>query len=336
MPISREGSFTRPERKRVVGLVALLIILSLSLTLIQDWVGRATVYAPDLEARRMALHEAILYNRLPPGVHTWRELGANSVNTRVGVVYLAEGLTRLTGQDTSTIYRVIDLVALFASLIALFFYLSRFVPPVYAIIGVVYVGAMLPLTSLFGYFHPWDRVSLLAWISLLFLLRTGRFGLFAALLAVCVTIKFDIFVLPLLYWLVRTTPKNWPAVTAQTVALVVLTFGIWSALLFALPGGTTTTSALSQLQANLTDFRDFSITFPPLIGFAIPATLAVLGLRHEQRFTVASVAVGFLFLMVLLLQANFREFRAELPALVLILPAALGTIERAFAAESLS
>lgn len=315
-------------------MVALLIALSLSLALVQDWVGRSTVYAPEFEVRRMALHEAILYNRLPPGVQTWRELGANGVNTRVGVVYLAEGLKRLTGQNTNIIYRVIDLGALFASLIALFFYLSTFVPRVYALIGVLYVGAVLPLTSLFVYFHPWDRVSLLAWISLLFLLRTGRFGFFAALLAVGVTIKFDIFVLPLLYWLVRATPKNWSSVTAQTVALVVLTFGIWSALLLALPGGTTATSAVSQLQTNLTDFRNLSITSPPLIGFAVPAILAALGLRHEHRFTVASAAVGVLFLMVLLLQANFREFRAELPALLLILPAALGTVMRTLSAES--
>jgi len=329
MLIPDERPSTSPKREGAIAAIGLLVILSFSITLVQDWVGRSAFYAHEVEARRLALHESILHNRLPAGAQTWKDVGGNSVNTRVAVVYFAEGARRLTGRDVNDIYRVIDSIALFSSLIVLFIYLQTFVPPVYALVGVLYLGAVLPLTSLFGYFHPWDRVSLLAWTTLLLLLRVGRFGAFTALLAFSVTIKFDTILLPALYWLVRVTRRNWPAVTAQTAALFALTFGMWLALLWAFPSGFTGISPLSQIRVNVGDFRSLLVAYPPLIGFGAPLILAALGLRHESRFAVASAGFGLLLLTVFAVLSNFREFRAELPALILILPPALGTLVRA-------
>lgn len=328
MTILDESSSANLQREGAIAAIGLLVVLSLSITLVQDWVGRSTIYAPGFEAKRLVLHESILHNRVPAGAQTWGDVGANSVNTRVAVVYVAEVARRLTGRDVNDIYRVIDSVALFASLIVLFFYLQTFVPPVYALVGVLYLGAVLPLTLQLAYFHPWDRVSLLAWTALLLLLRFGRFVAFAALLAFSITIKFDTLLLPALYWLVRVTTRNWRAVTAQTVALFALTFGIWWALLWALPGGISGWSLLSQTRINVEDFRSMLVAYPPLIGFGAPLILAAVGLRDESRFVVASAGFGLLLLTVFALLTNFREFRAELPALILILPAALGTLVR--------
>lgn len=92
----------------------------------------------------MALHEGILHNRLPAGAQTWKDLGANSVNTRVGVVYFAEAVRRLTGEDVNNVYRVIDSIALFAALIVLFVYLRTFVPESYALLAFSISGPCCP------------------------------------------------------------------------------------------------------------------------------------------------------------------------------------------------
>ena len=77
--------------------LALLIWLLATITIgLQSWVGDQTIYSRSLEQKREELHFGILTNEAPGG-GSWGAVGALSIQKRVGVVYLAEGLRKLTG-----------------------------------------------------------------------------------------------------------------------------------------------------------------------------------------------------------------------------------------------
>jgi hypothetical protein len=311
---------------RLYSLLALLLLVS-SLTLVlQKWVGGVTVYQPELAERRQILHEAIFHNRLPHGSSSWTEAGANDVNVRVGTVYFVEFLHRASGFNVLTIYQVLDTVALFAALLLVFGYLRQTNQPPYALIGLLYVAAILPLTYFFGYFHPWDRVSLACWAGLLMLLRNERLIAFAVLLVASIIIKYDTVLLPTLYFLAKVTRQNWPQVALRAALLFALSFGVWIGLRLLLPGGFEERHLIAQLLSNLRDFRATWYAYPPLLGLGLSILLAFAGLRWSDRFSRASVVFGLLLLVPFFTRSNFIEMRAEMPVLLLMLPSALAAL----------
>jgi hypothetical protein len=311
---------------RLFSLFALLLLV-FSLTLIlQKWVGGTTVYVPELAERRQQLHEAIFHNRLPHGSSSWTELGANGVNIRVGTVYFAEFLHRAFGFSVLNIYKSLDTIALFGALLLVFFYLKQTSPLPYALIGLLYVTSVLPLTYFFGYFHPWDRVSLVCWAALLMLLRRGRLKAFTALLILSVVVKYDTILLPALYFLSTVTKQNRRQVAVRSALLFALTFGVWAGLRLLLPGGFEERHLLAQLLSNLRDFGATWYAYPPLLGLGLAILLALAGVRWSDRFALASVAFGFLLLVPLFTTTNFIEMRAEMPVLLLMLPSALAAL----------
>jgi hypothetical protein len=300
------------------------MLLAAVLTLVvQKWVGDVTIYRPELAERRQLLHEAILHNQIPEGFASWTELGANDDNVRIGTVYFAEWLHRAMGVSVLKTYKALDTLALFVGLLLLFAYLLQTNQPPYALVGLLYVAAILPLTYFIGYFHPWDRVSLACWIALLMLLRQQRLIAFAVLLAVTVPIKYDTILLPGLYFLATVNRSNWRLISFRTALLFALSFGIWVGLRFALPGGFEERHLVAQLRSNLHDFREAWYAYPPLLALALPIALALGGLRKSERFARASVVFGLLLLVPFFTRSNFIEIRAELPVLLLILPSAL-------------
>jgi len=102
---------------------------------------------------------------------------------------------------------LIDTVFLFAAVLALFFYLRKWLPDAYCVIGVLYFCSVLPLTYFLHHFHPYDVFNWATWILLLYLTRERRPLLLGACLAVSVAIKFDTLLLPALYFLLRT--QDW-------------------------------------------------------------------------------------------------------------------------------
>jgi hypothetical protein len=307
---------------RIVSALLLVALAGVITLILQVWVGGATLYDTQHDAQRSELHEFLFRNERPPG-RTWTDVGANTANVRVLTVYLAEGIRRISGLPISSIYRRIETAGLFLSLVGLFIYLRRWFPPAFALIGLLYVAAVLPLTYFLHYFHPWDRLWLLAWIVCLLLLREGRIALFAVVLAVGVTIKFDILVLPALYFLVAVDRHNFKGVVARTLALFVVALGTFAALTLLAPGGFEPRSFGTQFARNMTALRELNIRYPPLLAFAMPAVLSVLGFRSADRFARMCAVFAALLAVPLFLASEFVEVRAELILLVLILPAAL-------------
>lgn len=311
----------RPLRRLlVVSLCGVIVLIN------QRYVGSSTIYSPEFAARRDSAHERILNNRLPPG-KTWSDYGGKGTQARALTVWVAEGIHRQFGIGLLRVYFWMDTVALFAALVALFSLLRWWVAPPLALVGLLYVGVILPLTYALHYFHPWDRVSFLLWIGLIELLRRERLALFAALLVLAMFVKYDVILLPGLYFLVhfRTKPR---AAFVVTAALFALTMGTYFLLLQMFGSGLGERSIGTQIATNLNDVRDLRIWYPPLLGFALPLVLAIVGFRHADQFARASAVFAVLFCIPLFLFSNFVEIRAEMPVLLLLLPAALQGLQR--------
>src|SRR5713101_6007582 len=66
------------QLNRVAGTVLLVTLAFFAAVTMQRWVGGETIYAKELEARRLQVHIAILNNR-PPSAQTWESLGRNTI-----------------------------------------------------------------------------------------------------------------------------------------------------------------------------------------------------------------------------------------------------------------
>lgn len=301
----------------------MLVLLIGVVTLVsQHWVGGATIYRDQLETRREQIHQYVLENRLPPGV-TWTSFGGNGINIRLVTVLAAEGMHRVAHLSVLNSYYVIDTVALFSGLLLLFAYLRRWFSDEYCLIGVLFVAAILPLTYVLFAFHPWDRPSMVLWLAAAYLVRDRRVLLFALIIGLAVAVKYDAIVLPGLFFLAYVTRRDWLSVTVTTGLLFVVTVGVFALLIRARPGGFESNPGSHQMLKNLSIFAGMRFTYPPLLAFSVPLLAALIGFRSADRFVQASAVFGVLLFVPFFVGSNFAEFRAEVPVLILILPAAL-------------
>jgi hypothetical protein len=238
---------------------------------------------------------------------------------------------RVSGLSVHRTYFLLGTVGLTLALISLFVYLRSSATIELALVGVLFFSAIQPLTYAFHYFHPWDRPSLIAWIWVVWLIREDKRAWVAVILPFAVLIKWDILLLPALYfavharrgafWRVLTTTAALSAVGVVTYAVARELLPGGSASPFGLPGGTTDMSL--QWRVNLRDARELGAYFPPMLGFSMPMIAAAIGFRAGNRFERASFGFGLALLVPMFLLTNFREIRAEMPVLVLLLPLAL-------------
>lgn len=330
----------RPEKLiRVLLLISLAGVLTMTL---QGWVGKATIYAENLESKRLMLHNAILRNTLPEG-YTWKEIGAYTVNIRILVAFFAEMIHKITNYEVYKIYILIDTICIFVIIIALFVYLKKWVNNQYCTIGILYFCSIMPLTYFLYAFHPWDRPSLLFWILLLYLLREKKVLTFAVVLAISITIKYDTVLLPGLYFLYMISHKNWRKTLFTTTMLFAISFGVYFLLLRIFPGVPSsgagyTAKIWSQVSKNVEQMfgYDGGIKYPPLLGFSIPILLAFWGLRVKERFMLACVVFGCMLIIPWFLFSNFIEIRAEMPLLVLLLPSSLMGLKFVFEEKTIN
>jgi hypothetical protein len=269
------------------------------------------------------MYQAILRNRLPPGVPTWDAVGANGTNIRVLPLWAAELLHNLTGESLDRCVLLLAVGALFVDVVLLVVLLHQWFDPPLVMAGVLYFGTVLPLTYLFALGVPWDRPSLLFWLAGLLLLRARRLVPLIPILILGVMTKYDILLLPILYFLAQASRSDWKRPLAATAGLLACTFGTYAALRFAIPGGFEPTSIPGQVGRNVEDFLSLGLRYPPLLAFGLPAVLVVVGFKRADRFAQAAVVFAVMQATILFLQANFREVRAEVPVLVLLMPAAL-------------
>lgn len=319
----------RPRTVRAVLLVALAYVLTMTG---QFWLGYRHIYTARPQAAEQ-LHRAILDNR-PPAGKTWNDLGANGTNLRRVSIELAESVRNATGMPLSATYFALDTIFVFGTVMLLGIYLSRWLAPPWVALGLLYYGMVAPLTYLFYYSHPWDRLSQLTWLTALFFLRDRRALPFAGVLAFGMGVKYDILALPLLWaaWTWQREQRGrW---LLQALAMFGLAFGIFEALQWRYPGGFPGLGpgpgdiAALLLRRTLDELRERSFAFPPLLMFALPIGLAVAGWQHLSRHERLSLLFGCALFGPFALSSNLREVRAQVPILFLVLPAALTTLQR--------
>ena len=305
------------------------VALSVSVTLTnQFWTGQLTFYASQREAARARLHHAIVTNTLPPGVLTWTELGANGSNVRLLAVWSAELLHRATGQSLARCYFVQDTLFLFAGCVLLFAFMGGYFGGATGLAALLYFGAVLPLTYVLHYFHPWDRPSLVAWLSALILARKGRTVALAAVLAIGMLVKYDILVFPGIVFLATWRGEGLVRAVVRSAPLLAITVGIYVALRWWIPGGFDSRSASAIVLRNLEDLRSYTVSYPPLLTLGPVALLAALGYTVADTFAKAAVELAAIIVAILFLQVYFVEFRAEVMVLLLLMPAAVYGVRR--------
>lgn len=313
-------------RTATVRLPALLLILVAGIIAVTNtvYVGNNTTYR--LEDRRLMLHQAILHNERPPG--GWKKPGANTTNIRILAVYLAQAMADVGKIDVLRAYRIIDAASIFLTLVLLGIYLRRWFPPATCAVGVLFIGAILPLTYGNHYFHPWDRPSLLLWLLTMWAIREDKPYLALVPLVLAVATKWDAVALPALYFMAWALRDNLVRVTFRTALLFAVGFSVYAGLRIVLPGGFLEKDALAIVASNFHDMLVFNVAHAPALAFTVPIILAIYGFRQSDHFARASALFGVLLFLPLLTGAVFREVRAEMMILVALLPTALTGFSR--------
>jgi hypothetical protein len=320
--LTRDNADIKVSVQHGVLRVALLLILAGVLTVTQQrWVGYYTIYDHALAEKRLALHNAILHNEPPLG-KTWREIGANRTNIRILAPYLAEGAHLATGIPVLKVYALLDTVTLFSIFLVLFAYLSAWLPPSFALVGLLYFAFVSTLTYHLHYFQPWDRLSLLCWLVGTILIRDNRLIALLVLLPIAITVKWDIIALPGLYWLAYWSRGSHRSVMLRTLALAGVSVVTVFVLTRAFPGGVEVLEA-GTLSRNWSVLVALHLGYPPLLAFGLPLLLAAFGLGSAPRFLRASGLFAVALFVPLVLNSNFAEVRAHMMILVLLLPTAL-------------
>ena len=300
----------------------------------QKWVGGATLYAEELWAHREMMHGAILHNQLPDSARTWTTLGANGLNVRLLTVWAAEGLHRLTGMRIERSYLWIETAALLACCLLLYAFLEPYTGWRFALGSLLYWGTVLPLTYLQHRFHPWDKPSIALWLLALICTWRRRWWALGAVLFLGVLTKFDILVFPALVFLAFRKTDPWKDVVLRTAALFALTISTFVFLCWLAPGGFEERSVLGLVKTNLQALRATTFAYPPLLALGPAVLLAGLGYRTADHFARSCVQLAIMVAVLLFLQSHFVEFRAEVPLLILLLPAAWYGLSRIAHEES--
>jgi hypothetical protein len=287
-----------------------------------QYVGSLTIYSSDLESKRADAHDAIFDNIAPGG--NWQKVGMNSTNIRILSVYLAEFETRVLGISHASAYKILDVLALFLSLLVLYLFIQNSFGWQYGMLGIFFIGNLLPMTFWFHYFHPWDRLGLLLWVSYIFAINKNKYGLAVLLLILAVLNKHDSIVLPCFYLFANFSLNNVKQWVPRALALFVVAGAVFVCLRLAIPGGFGESDVSGLLSRNINNIGQMNILYPPFLVFILPALLAVIGWKESDQFSKAGLLLAAMVLIgPMFFLSNFEEVRAHMGVLVLMLPATL-------------
>ncbi len=323
------GTAMSTRSHRLASGAALLVLALVLATTLQEYVGKPVLYTDAYWESAEVLHRALLDGHPPEGM-TWRELGANGTSHRVVVPLLAQSLSDLTGVELRQVYYGIDFSALVALFALLFLYLRRWLPVSWSLVGVLYLASLLPTTYHFFYFHPWDRVSGLVWLGALWGIRERRPLVLALVLAFGMLVKFDLLFVPLLYAAATWGDGPRRRTLQVTAGLFVATGGVLWLMTSLRPeaaGAGYLEHARETVAANIAEARQSGGAYAPLLLLLLPA---VCGAAYRPAPTDAHPRLlrwlapfALLHLPLYALASSFREARAMVPLVLLLLPPAL-------------
>jgi hypothetical protein len=328
--------------RRWAGRVALLVLSLVLATTLQEYVGKSVLYTPEYWESAEVLHRALVAGHPPEGM-TWRQMGANGTSHRIVVPLLAQSLSDLTGVELRWVYYWIDYWSLFALFALLFLYLRRWLPVGWSLAGVLYLAAVLPTTYHFFYFHPWDRVSTLCWLGALWCIRERKTLTLALVLVFGMLVKFDLLFVPLLYAAATWGEGSRRRTVLTTLGLFVATGGVLLVVSCFRPeaAGAGYLEHLRDLMAwNLDEARRSGVAYAPLLLLLLPAVCGTayrpVGTDAHARFLRWLAPFALLHLPIYVFASSFREARAMVTLVLVLLPPALLWVRSTFDSSATS
>jgi hypothetical protein len=309
------------KHARLREFIAVALVCAVSTVIVTLIIGDLTVYADENADKRQQMHMAILENT-PPGGKAWEEWGANNLNVRIAVVLLVENIASATGQERDFVYRILDLVCLFAALVFTYYSLQRWFAPLPALAGVLIVCTLLPLTMLDHYFHPWDRPILVLWAAMIWCLARERLFVFACVYLLAVVVKLDSLMGVGMIWFAYVRRDDWLRPTLVTAGIGFLGLLALGALLLLLPGGQEPIDIGRQLARNGEVAASLGIAYPPLLVYGLLAMLGLFGWSSGEPVPRRLFVFGLVMLIPHLLFTNFVEVRAQVGSVLCLLPLA--------------
>ncbi len=323
-----------PQKSIYVKNILLLLLISIVIINLQYWVGNHTIYKEALEGKRQFLHDAIYNNEIPTG-KTWENYGAKDTNRRIFVVYLAAGVSKGLNIHVLKVYKMIDTVFLFLFFAVFYCYLRKWLDNEYCLIALLFLGNVFITTFQFYYFHPWDRISLFSWLILIWLIRERKEILLVFVLIISITIKFDVIVLPIFYFLYNylSDPHKRLLIIIKSILLLIMTIGMHEVLNNIYSQADALNSNVMfidrifnlfvQIKINIRHLINLKLSYPPLLMFLLPLSLSFIKWKEQSHFMRASVIFGILILIMQFPLVNFKEVRAQCMVLILLLPSAM-------------
>lgn len=318
------GKYPQNLWVRAVLLAWLAFIVS---TVEVHFVGDLTLYSPNSNAVRAEMHERVIRNQPPE--NGWAALGANGINIRIAVPYLVEFVHYLTGARVAWIYQGVDFCCLWLGTVILFLFLNRQFTVLESALACGYFAAILPITFAFHVYHPYDRVSFLAWLLCIWCARSGRIREFGIVSIIAVLIKYDAIMLPVLFFACNCNRQNWRRLLIQCSLISATLISLVALLIALIPGGFEARDPEALILRNLTMMIGTGLLpYAPILAFGLPLALAISGYGVGDRFVRASVWFAGLIAVILFATSNFQEVRAEQMLVPLLAPGALLGLRR--------
>lgn len=324
-------------KKQVLGGLLLGVFALLQTVTLQHWIGQPNLYGPreTVHAKKtLELHEAILRNRPPTG-KSWEYFtpGGVTLSHRVGTVYLAETLAAISGKSIFSVYKWLDHGALFFTILFLFLFLKAQAPPLFSLVGVLFFCGAQVTTYFYHYFQPWDRISQLIWVLGLWAVYQRRFLFIAPAIILGVITKYDYLLLGGVYFLFLLLRGTWKEAFVKGGMAFLVGVTTYFLVRLMISDSTVEAGQLVDRDFNMTRFnlewmaRD-ALRYPPILVFFVPSVFVFLGWGRASAFQKASAIVVAGAVPIYFCTMAFNETRAEMPLLIMMLPAALKGLQR--------
>ena len=316
----------RPGKPAIAMLAYIAFVLCVTLGL-QQWVGLASLYSPTLAEKQADIFPRLLANQ-PPNGGIWADVGMNSTQLRVGMLWAIDGVQSLSGLSVPKIIRLFDTVFLATLLLLLLPYLRRWFSLTESLLGVGLVVSLIPMTYFWGYFVPWDRPSAVSWLLAFWMVREDRWKTLALTLPLFVLVKFDVALVFGLYWLVWVRRETFRSVTLRACIIAVAGLGTYWLIGQFRPGAAPPSSIVGQVVKNVQTFLTYPASYQPMFAYVPMIVPLVYGWRDADHFQRASVVFGLLLMGLIAVTVNFEEFRMHMPIVLALLPCALVGVRR--------
>ena len=298
------------ERRRGIG--ALILILSVAIVIAYGYFSR--VDKPNYAARQ-AMHSQIIAGTAP-SPYRYRVLVPVACEAAV------RALARYMPARTAFLltYAAYDLLAIFALLALLFWWLRTWFAREPALIGVLFVAGTLPVALQSHYFQPWSLLEAGLFTGALLAIYRGRFALLAGLVALAALNRETAVFIPLVYLLTLQQPDfRWAdgKVRWRPWLRVGGLFLIWAGIFIALHvvlGSAPHVESLNEILARNTSGAGLINA-----GLHIPLFLgglwvyAILGFRLAPRYVKRAALICAPYLLTIIVWGSWREVRLLIP-----------------------